>query len=283
MDRESATNPNTQCAYHGYRDYCCNVNVSEKQCVGEDKCTWNLRPKQVKESVACEIEPEKSNEYCCEYYTNEECFHPTIKAHPETCEGICYRSPKGDRTKVVNPHAKKPEPVKEELCEYNTADRCMATLTVAHLVGCHLNKESSMNCHFRVKQKVREEEEAALEAEAEKGAKHDTTKLRVDLYPFTSLLTTATIVGYGANEYGERNWEQGIEYSRVFTALLRHLILWWYGIEVDDESHLSHIDHAGTNMDFLQHFNVFGNGIDDRPKVGEAMQAKIKELFNEKK
>lgn len=76
------------------------------------------------------------------------------------------------------------------------------------------------------------------------GVKFDHDKPRTDLIPFRPLLGAAKVFAFGAKKYGDRNWEKGLAYGRLFGALTRHLFYWWCGEELDPESGLPHIDHA---------------------------------------
>jgi len=65
---------------------------------------------------------------------------------------------------------------------------------------------------------------------------------------------------------GDRNWEKGIKYSRVYGALLRHVTSFWAGESVDPETGISHLAHAGCCLMFLLAFEQRGmNDFDDRP------------------
>jgi hypothetical protein len=55
-----------------------------------------------------------------------------------------------------------------------------------------------------------------------------------------------------------------------FAALLRHLFAWWRGEELDPESGLSHLAHAGCCLMFLMEYRRNGWGTDDRFKVPDA-------------
>lgn len=104
------------------------------------------------------------------------------------------------------------------------------------------------------------------------GCKNDMGKLRMDLVPPEAIDALATVLTYGATKYGDRNWEKGLCWGRVFAALMRHLWLWWSGEENDKESGISHLDHAMCNIAFLIAYSRrrFGqHGIDDRPKKAE--------------
>ena len=101
------------------------------------------------------------------------------------------------------------------------------------------------------------------------GNKFDATKLRIDLIPPTAIKGLAHVLGYGAKKYGDYNWYKGVEYSRLYSACLRHLIAWWEGEDYDQESGLTHVDHAMCNLAFLCQFMQDARfELDDRPNYG---------------
>lgn len=98
------------------------------------------------------------------------------------------------------------------------------------------------------------------------GRKDDGEKLRLDLLAPEAILGIAGVLTFGASKYGDRNWERGIAYGRVFAALLRHLWAWWRGENADPESGLSHLDHAAACVMFLQAYTKRDmQQFDDRP------------------
>ncbi len=102
------------------------------------------------------------------------------------------------------------------------------------------------------------------------GRKDDQGKIRMDLIPPSLLTAVATILQFGAEtkEYGDRNWEEGINYGRVFGALMRHMWSWWDGENLDPESGKSHLWHAGCCLAFLIHYEsrpLQYNEFDNRP------------------
>jgi len=99
----------------------------------------------------------------------------------------------------------------------------------------------------------------------EEGIKHDSGKLRMDLIPPEAITALAEVLTYGARVYGDRNWEQGIKYSRIFAAVQRHLWAWWSGKDVDEESKLGHLQHALCGLAFLVTYEELGMiHMDDR-------------------
>lgn len=94
------------------------------------------------------------------------------------------------------------------------------------------------------------------------GRKDDDGKLRYDLIPPEALEAMARVLTYGAVNYGERNWEEGLEKWRTFAASQRHLWADWAGEDIDDPlkggSGLPHLEHALVNLAFMVTFRARG-------------------------
>ena len=86
------------------------------------------------------------------------------------------------------------------------------------------------------------------------GKKFDEDKIRLDLIPVLPLQGWAKILTFGSKKYGDRNWESGIKYSRVFGALMRHILAWWGGEDNDPETGENHLYHAMCCLGFLACF-----------------------------
>ncbi|WP_282026835.1 dATP/dGTP diphosphohydrolase domain-containing protein [Limimaricola cinnabarinus] len=97
------------------------------------------------------------------------------------------------------------------------------------------------------------------------GRKDDGGKIRMELIPPELLTAVGSILTFGAVKYAPRNWELGMDWSRVYGALLRHLNAWWAGEQTDPETGKSHLWHAGACISFLIAFEQRGSGNDDRP------------------
>lgn len=102
------------------------------------------------------------------------------------------------------------------------------------------------------------------------GRKDDTGKDPWDLVPFDALRGIVKVLRFGAGKYAPRNWEQGMDWSRPFSACLRHLTAWWGGERKDPETGFSHLWHAGCCILFLIAYEIRGVGKDDRPGLGGA-------------
>lgn len=86
------------------------------------------------------------------------------------------------------------------------------------------------------------------------GIKNDQQKPMMSLIDSDALEGLAKVLTFGAQKYDAHNWRGGINYSRVISALLRHLSAINRGEDIDPESGLPHIDHVGCNWMFLSYF-----------------------------
>lgn len=96
------------------------------------------------------------------------------------------------------------------------------------------------------------------------GVKDDGDKARVDLVPVSGIVAAARAFGYGADKYTPWNWTKGLAWGRLYGATLRHLFAWADGYAFDEESGLSHLDHAMASLMMLQAHEENGLGVDDR-------------------
>lgn len=100
------------------------------------------------------------------------------------------------------------------------------------------------------------------------GMKFDADKTRTDLYSVHAYLGTCEVLTFGARKYTAWNWAKGINYMRLYGALLRHLTSWMLGQKLDPETGLPHLDHAACCLMFLQHYDrdpARYEAFDDRP------------------
>lgn len=95
------------------------------------------------------------------------------------------------------------------------------------------------------------------------GTKYDQDKIPLDLLSPYFLEGIAEVLKFGAKKYGPYNWAEGIKYSRVFAALQRHLWAFWRGEELDKETNMPHLWHAGCCLMFLIHYEMFPERYED--------------------
>lgn len=98
------------------------------------------------------------------------------------------------------------------------------------------------------------------------GRKDDQGKIRMELIPPELMIAVGDILTSGAIKYADRNWEHGMDWSRVYGAMLRHQNAWWGGEDTDPESGRSHLWHVACCAAFLLTYEMRGVGRDDRWK-----------------
>lgn len=87
------------------------------------------------------------------------------------------------------------------------------------------------------------------------GVKFDTGKPRYSLVPTELMKGTAEVLTFGAIKYATDSWQTVPEArTRYLDALYRHLEAYRDGEKLDDDSNLSHLKHAATNIAFLLWF-----------------------------
>lgn len=97
-----------------------------------------------------------------------------------------------------------------------------------------------------------------------KGVKYDQGKNRVDLIPVECLIGLAKIYTMGAKKYSENGWKDGMEWNRIYGAILRHLFAFWCGEDRDKESGLNHLLHAAWGCFTLYWYWLYDKGTDTR-------------------
>jgi len=98
------------------------------------------------------------------------------------------------------------------------------------------------------------------------GVKYDKDKPRLDLVPPSVVLALADVLAYGAAKYRDNNWRSnhGMRWGRIYAAMMRHLLAWHDGEDIDPESGKPHLHHALCNLAFLIEFTAAHMGLDDR-------------------
>ena len=107
----------------------------------------------------------------------------------------------------------------------------------------------------------------ALTGQVKEGRKDDGGKVPYHLLAPEFLDATAQVLKFGANKYSERNWELGMDWSRPFSALMRHMWAWWRGEQTDPETGMSHLWHGACCIMFLVAYETRNTGKDDRPNT----------------
>lgn len=97
--------------------------------------------------------------------------------------------------------------------------------------------------------------------------RYDAEKLRFDLLPPEAMIELARIYTIGAIKYEDNNWRKGMNYSKCFGALYRHLLKFQSGQTVDPETGCHHMAQVAWNAIALMVYDLHGSGNDDRIKL----------------
>lgn len=165
-------------------------------------------------------------------------------------------------------------------CLYCGEDHSSLVCTNYEDIIRYMQKHPEADWGERDKQKFAEARKAILTAGAQQspekteGVKHDAEKDRIELFPPEALFAISRVLTFGAKKYADRNWEKGMAWSRCFGACMRHLWAWWAGRaptsksflfgDLDEETQMSHLWHAGCCIVFLITYEERGIGTDDR-------------------
>jgi hypothetical protein len=108
------------------------------------------------------------------------------------------------------------------------------------------------------------------------GAVRDTEegKPRYDLISIPALTRLAHHLRKGAEKYSTRNWEKGLDYSRLYSSAFRHLMQWADGNREED-----HLAAVLFNVMALVHFDELGRtDLDDMVPPKRRPEPKASEL-----
>lgn len=97
------------------------------------------------------------------------------------------------------------------------------------------------------------------------GLRFNEGKTRHDLVPAYAQEQYARVLTAGAAKYADRNWEKGMEWSKVLSSMKRHILAFERGEDFDPETGLLHMAHVMCNAAFMtEYYKIYPQG-DDRP------------------
>lgn len=104
----------------------------------------------------------------------------------------------------------------------------------------------------------------------EEALKFDNGKLPMDLLDPEWMEGVAQVLQFGAQKYAAHNWRKGMEWSRLYAAIQRHLNAFAKGWEYDDETGLSHLLHASCGLMFLYEMQRYRRDLNDMYWAGKS-------------
>ena len=113
----------------------------------------------------------------------------------------------------------------------------------------------------------------------EPGTKYDEGKLKWSLAHIPEFEELVKLTMFGCGKYLPRNWENGMDWSRAWDALMRHNNKWWIeGENIDPQSGLSHMIHVAWWALALRRYEKTHLELDDRPEYTKRIETIRKEL-----
>lgn len=88
-------------------------------------------------------------------------------------------------------------------------------------------------------------------ANEKRGAKYNKGKNRMGLMSPFALWMQGRLYTIGAVKYGPHNFRKSIPFSETLDAILRHLVLFWMGEQIDSEG-INHLDAISWNVSLLR-------------------------------
>jgi hypothetical protein len=98
------------------------------------------------------------------------------------------------------------------------------------------------------------------------GKKNDSGKAPIHFLTREFIEGVAQAQAFGAKKYGDYNFCNGLAYTRLLDAAMRHLIAFTWGEDNDNESGESHLSHAAANINMLMYTIKNHPELDDRYK-----------------
>lgn len=96
------------------------------------------------------------------------------------------------------------------------------------------------------------------------GVKFDQEKPDMSLMSTKALTEISRALTFGAQKYSRHNWRNGYQWSRMIAAAMRHITAFNDGEDIDPESGISHLAHAGTCIMMLLEWQKTHPEFDDR-------------------
>lgn len=91
-------------------------------------------------------------------------------------------------------------------------------------------------------------------------------KAPMSTVPATVLAEIGVAMLEGASKYGRHNYRVvGVRGSIYYDGVMRHLMAWWEGEDLDLDSGMSHVTKAITSLVLLRDAMMQGKFTDDRP------------------
>lgn len=104
-------------------------------------------------------------------------------------------------------------------------------------------------------------------------------KAKLSVIPAGVLFELGLALLEGACKYGRHNYRGvGVRASVYYDATMGHLMDWWEGEDIDEDSELSHVTKALASLTVLRDAMLQGKLTDDRPPRSKVRKRDFNEL-----
>ena len=135
--------------------------------------------------------------------------------------------------------------------------------------------------HEEIAKRLAAETDEAMSKPANPKQQYGDLKVPLHLVPSTALVAIAMGLKEGARKYGAFNWrEVEVETMTYVGAVMRHLMAWVDGEDIDGESGNPHLFHAMASLAILVDATESHRCTDNRPPEGYGPD--MLEMYQEK-
>lgn len=145
-------------------------------------------------------------------------------------------------------------------CDYMGVD-FIPKGTIASVFHIHLNGTFTLD--FGDKGRIDNVKENYFEP-VQQSARYNSGKTQLREIDPQFILGLGQVLTASREKYEEGNWMKETKLSTPYESCMRHLMKFWEGEELDNETNMDHLLHAATNIMFLYYHKRSGKGIDDR-------------------
>lgn len=110
---------------------------------------------------------------------------------------------------------------------------------------------------------------ALITRDKEQALRYNEGKLEWTLVDFRSLEGMVRVLEKGAKKYDRHNWKKGMPITKVAESLMRHLVAFLDGEDIDSESACRHISHVMCNAMFIEYILREKPEYDDRKSTDQ--------------
>lgn len=111
---------------------------------------------------------------------------------------------------------------------------------------------------------LREQIDEAKKTVPERALRYNTEKLPLDELDPLFLEEMFAVIQYGQKKYARMNWMKGAPASQYFGCIMRHLLKWYKGEDIDEESGCTHLGHIACNVMMAMYSMRKDTALDDR-------------------